>query len=237
MLINNIDLTPYLRIKKITGRGMIKNEIVLRSTASNRKTYYQKKRRPPRILGVEADIKADNEEELRQKIDELNGILNVDKVASIIFKDENQKEYFGIPEASDEDDDFIFMHKGKLKIVCPDPNKYGRELTPSFSSGSLSLEYNATAEAYPTLKATANGSMDSITISNGEESLKINYGFIAGDTLTVDFNKNKVMINDIVNMPTIDLNNPNFFPIKRGLNNWTISPNVTANLELREVWL
>jgi predicted phage tail component-like protein len=236
LIFNGTDLTPYLKIKKISGRGPVKREIYIKEIAGKDGGYYQKKRRPVRVLTIEADIKSQDEFELRDKIDELNGILNVDGPSSIVFPDEPEKEYFGIPEINDDGDEFLYYHKGALIIVCPDPNKYGQSKNVSLSSGLATVAISGNEKVKPTLNVTFTSSASNFSISNGIDTLNIIYDFVATDTLELDFAKKKVKINGIVNMLTIDLNNPIFFDFVPGNNNITINPATTATLTYREAW-
>jgi predicted phage tail component-like protein len=237
LIFNGTDLSPYLKIKKISGRGPVKREISIKEISGKDGGYYQKQRRPIRVLTVEADIKSQDEFELRDKIDELNGILNVDGPSLIVFPDEPEKEYYGAPEMSDDGDEFIYYHKGALVFVCPDPNKYAAEKNANLSSGSVAVILNGNEKTpHFSLTATINIATPNFTISNGVDTLKINYDFIAGDTLDIDFKTRKVKINDIVNMPTVDLNSPTFFKLRPGTNNIAITPATTATLFYKEAW-
>ncbi|MRG87009.1 distal tail protein Dit [Salinibacillus xinjiangensis] len=149
MLFNGLDLTPYLKIKAISGRGISQTELAMLEVPGMNGAHLQRKRRPPRPLEIEADIRANNPEELRIKMDELNGILAVDEPVPIVFLDEPNITYYGIPESTGENDEFPFMHQGQLTIICPDPYKYGPELTADIPSDTVTLTNEGTADADP----------------------------------------------------------------------------------------
>jgi predicted phage tail component-like protein len=237
MLFNGVDLTPYFREKKITGRGILSRILTMKETPNRPGAYFQKKKRPVRILNITGDVRAGSEAELRTTIDELNGILNVSSPVPVIFPDEPEMVYYGIPEIAEEGEDFTFIHKGGMTIVCPDPDKYGETHTPSFSAGSLAITYAGTAPSFPVLTVTMDSASPDFVISNGTDTLRVIYAFAIGDTLEVDFKTRKVTINGVVNMPTVDLNNPDFFPLMPGPNNLTITPATTSTVTYREVWL
>lgn len=237
MIINGVDLTPYFRDKSIKGRGIVKHNVQLKDIVNKPGAYYQKKKRPPRVLIIEGDVRANNPEELRTTIDTLNGLLDFPSPVSVKFNDEPNMEYFGIPEESDEGDEYTFLHRGAIKIICPDPDKYGLTKTPAFAAGALTINYLGTAEAYPVISGTITAATSSIEIKKGTRSMKVNYNFIVGDTFSFDFKKRKITINGVINMPTLDLNKYDFFELSRGNNVLTITPSINATVTYREAWL
>jgi predicted phage tail component-like protein len=236
MLFNGIDLTPYFREKAITGRGILSRIVTLKEMPNRPGAYFQKKKRPVRVLNITGDVRADTPELLRTTMDELNGILDVPSPVPIVFPDEPNITYYGIPEAADDGEEYTFIHKGGMTILCPDPDKYGQTFTPSFSAGALAINHGGTVEAYPTMNVTMDVASPDLVLSNGADTLRIIYDFIIGDTLEINFKTRKVTINGVVNMPTVDLNNPNFFPLMPGPNNLTIVPATTATVTYREVF-
>src|SRR5690606_33120615 len=111
--------------------------------------YYSQKRRPPRVIEIEADIRASNREELRTKLDQLNAILDVDQPVPIVFPDEPDMIYYGIPESTGEGNEYTFLHQGQLTIICPDPYKYGDEVIVEFPSDVVTVTNEGTTEADP----------------------------------------------------------------------------------------
>lgn len=149
MLFNGIDLSPYLRIKEIHGRGISPSELTLIDVPAMDGAYYSQKRRPPRVIEIEADIRASNREELRTKLDQLNAILDVDQPVPIVFPDEPNMIYYGIPESTGEGNEYTFLHQGQLTIICPDSYKYGDEVIVEFPSDVVTVTNEGTTEADP----------------------------------------------------------------------------------------
>ena len=149
MIFNGIDLSPYLRIKEIHGRGISPSELTLIDVPAMDGAYYSQKRRPPRVIEIEADIRASNREELRTKLDQLNAILDVDQPVPIVFPDEPDMIYYGIPESTGEGNEYTFLHQGQLTIICPDPYKYGDEVIVEFPSDVVTVTNEGTTEADP----------------------------------------------------------------------------------------
>ena len=155
MIFNGIDLSPYLRIKEIHGRGISPSELTLIEVPAMDGAYYSQKRRPPRVIEIEADIRASNREELRTKLDQLNAILDVDQPVPIIFPDEPGMIYYGIPESTGEGNEYTFLHQGQLAIICPDPYKYGDEVIVEFPSDVVTVTNEGTTEADPVFELEA----------------------------------------------------------------------------------
>ncbi|MGX9931948.1 distal tail protein Dit [Virgibacillus salarius] len=152
MNFNGIDLQPYFRIISVTGRGVTEYELTTVDVPKMPGVYYAGKKRPPRIISVEIQIRGKNREEIRKKIDELNGILDVNEAVPIIFPDEPDMTYFGIPEFADEGNEYTFKHNCRLTIYCPDPYKYGEEQSHEFASDTFTVQNEGTAEAKPIIE-------------------------------------------------------------------------------------
>lgn len=148
MIFNGVDLGDYLKIKSIRGRGLSPNELVLIDIPGMDGSYMQDKKRPIRLIEIEGNIKAENREELRTKIDDLNGILSVDEPVPINFYDEPNMTYYGMPRETAENNEFTFMHESVLTIVCLDPYKYGPEKQEELEF-QTTINNEGTAESYP----------------------------------------------------------------------------------------
>lgn len=239
MIFNGNDLSPYLKIKSIKGRGIINNDIYLRDAINMDGAHFQSKKRPLRPIYIEANIIASNRESLRTRIDTLNGLLNVNEPKQIIFSDQPSMEFKGIFAQSGEDEEFPFMHQGQMTIVCPDPNKYGNthtHLPEEFVDDSITVQNNGTEKAYATVEVLFNADMPDFIITNGLDTLRIIFNFVVGNTLEIDFKKRKVYINNQLNMNIVDLNNPNFFSLTPGYNYIDKSLGTDVTITYRDVF-
>ena len=237
MNFNGIDMSPYLRVRSIEGRGPLKREVTFTSLSGVDGAYFQRVRKPIRPLKVSIDIRGSDEYELRKNMDTLNGVLNVEAPVPIIFDDENDRTYYGIPEGSEDGDEYTFLSKSAITILCLDPDKYGQTKTVSIT-GTQIVNYAGTEKASPTIDVTFTAASSEFIISNDGKELRIIYDFVIGSTLNIDFEKWKVTIDGVLNMPTVDINNPNFFKLKPGVNNLSISPSgETVTLTYSEVFV
>lgn len=193
MIFNGIDLSPYLRIKEIHGRGISPSELTLIDVPAMDGAYYSQKRRPSRVIEIEADIRASNREELRTKLDQLNAILDVDQPVPIVFPDEPDMIYYGIPESTGEGNEYTFLHQGQLTIICPDPYKYGDEVIVEFPSDTVIVENPGTAPSEPIFELTATKQTTFAMVTNGEQYMAIGR---PEDAIDVPASDREVVLND-----------------------------------------
>jgi predicted phage tail component-like protein len=86
-------------------------------------TYMQNYYQDSRIIEVEYQVFADSPEELMQKYNVLNGLLNF-KEAKLIFADESDKYYIGSKAESEAPPKGRLNVTSTFTIYCPDPHKY-----------------------------------------------------------------------------------------------------------------
>lgn len=110
------------------------------------------------LEGAELDFNAD-ETELIERMNKLNALLDVEEEVQIIFRDEPDKFFMGIPTGSAEISRGLGIISGTFQIFCADPFKYSTEVysaTPvKDDDGYLSfvIDYDGTHKAYPTFEA------------------------------------------------------------------------------------
>lgn len=152
MNFNGTDLTTILKVNKITGRGLTEWEVGTLAVPNRDGLYYRNgsKRRKERIINVDVTIMAKSMRDLRGKIDQLNNILDVDEPKPLIFSDEPDKVYYAIPETPSNGDDGIdYINQSTIKFICPDPYKYGPEISLSFDTDVFTISNNGATEAKP----------------------------------------------------------------------------------------
>lgn len=189
MIFNGIDLSEYLTVNEIKGRGLVTHDIMTQDIPGRPGTRYIGKHRPPRVLEVSVTILASRAGGLRDIIDELNGILNVSEPVPIQFKDELKYTYYGIPEEVSEGYEFTYFHQDKIKIICTDPYKYGEEEF-HFLDRYTRIPNEGTSETYPifTFQVTEDTSLvsvsnlDNLTPSGDRRTIYIGEPFASGDT-------------------------------------------------------
>jgi len=156
---NGVDLSSYLRVTDIRGRGINEIEFNELTVPGRDGSYFVSKRKPKRIIENDYKISALTQTELRQKIDELNAILDVDGPVPIEYADEPGKTYYGMAYSDGQSQQILSYEKGTLYFVCFDPHKYGPTITqtiidPSGGEANPVVLNDGTAETYPIFKAT-----------------------------------------------------------------------------------
>src|SRR5690606_1592335 len=146
---NGVDLSTYFSVQEIRGRGIVQYDTSMIEVAAMDGAYIKGRRRPVRTIEVDVIISADNHEELREKIDVINGILHVDKPVPIVFSDEPGRVYYGVVSDTLETTEFVSLHKGTITFLCPDPYKYGDEVIVEFPSDVVTVTNEGTTEADP----------------------------------------------------------------------------------------
>lgn len=94
--------------------------------------------------------------------------------------------------------------------------------------------------SYPTsiiITAVLEESMPYVEFSLGDERLRLHYDFEPKDVIKVDFEKEKVYINNELQMETIDLLYADFFKLKHGVNEIKTIPTMQLTVDYREGWL
>lgn len=216
MLFNGTNLSSHLKIRSISGRGLAESEVSTLSTSGGNGARFQRKRRPMRILKIEADIRAKNREELRENIDKINGILAVDQPVPITFFDEPDITYFGTPETASENDEYFFKHQGTFTIVCPDPFKYGKEQKITAATTYQTIRVVGTSDTPWTTQTTFGADADQFILeANTGLYVQLDYNFIQGDVLKIDYKYRKVTLNGKLLMTPISLQT-NWLPLQPG---------------------
>lgn len=149
MNFNGIDMSPYFSINNIVGRGISPSELSLVDVPGMDGAYVSSKRRPVRVIDMDITVRVGSGETLRKRIDEINEIFSVSEPAPIVFDDEPDMTYYGIPEATVDSLEFEGTYQGSISIVCPDPYKYGQEWGAHFENDGISFSRRGTAESRP----------------------------------------------------------------------------------------
>jgi predicted phage tail component-like protein len=256
VLFNGTDLSDLIVVDpdKITGRGPLYQVITMQDISGRRNgSYFVRKKRPSRTLGVPFTLIGKSNIDKRQKVDELNNILYVPEPSSIVFEDESDKTYYGIIDGVPDWNEIVETGQGILPFTCPDPNKYGpsKTLTMGVSEGDTVVtlfadqaseyaDYGAPVSALPVFNVTFDNPSSEYKITHVESGkyVRVIYDFVAGDTLIIDHKTRKITINDVTHMTALDWANSEFFELVTGNNHFTITDGV-ANTDITYIprWL
>ncbi|MHA4046472.1 distal tail protein Dit [Bacillus cereus] len=129
----------FLVVNDIRGRSVSNNEIQTLSVPHRDGAYFLNARKPTKPLEVDISIKGSK---LRKRIDELNNVLSVNKPVPIIFTDEPEFTYYGIPESISENGEIGTFHKVTISFLRTDPIKYGPLKSVDFENDGQGLIAN-----------------------------------------------------------------------------------------------
>ena len=234
MSFNNTTLP--LRIRKVSGRGPIQQEVV-RQVRITGGSHYVKSRLLERVLTVDYAILTSGLEDNRAKIDALNSILFVKEPVPIVFSDEPTKTYYGILDGTQDFEEMIFKGEGNLVFLCPDPYKYGTERTYTLSSSPIVNGGTASTDAIFTATFTASATEFKITHQQTGKFVRVIWNFVQGDVLVIDLSKRKITINNNLQMAAYDwMSQP--FQLQPGNNNFTLTPSnvTTTQIKFKPRW-
>lgn len=99
------------------------------------------------------------------------------------------------------------------------------------------VDVKGTASVEPFITAVIKDEIPYMQLSHGDEILRIHYDFKKNDVVKVDFEKEKVFINDELNMKTIDLLYADFFKLDPGINEIRTVPTMQLDIKYTERWI
>ena len=174
MKFNDVEMPSWFRIIDIYGRGIASRNLDLVSVTGMHGAHLNEVITPPKYLEIKVRIDAKDRLELSERIDEINAILDVQEPVPIVFSDEPNWTYYGIPEITSDEGRKTFFARDTVTIVCPDPYKYGPEKTVIFPSDVVAYDYKGSAEALPIYEMTVTAPITFAMIQNHlEESMLI----------------------------------------------------------------
>lgn len=136
-------------ITDVRGRGILQNEVELIEVAGKAGAYFSHRKIPVRILEVDIVVAGDNPTDLRHRIREINRVLSVEEPKPIVFSDDDQITYHGIPAESTEGGEIVSTSESTIVFVCADPYSYSPEIDHPFEFDVTTVENNGSEEAEP----------------------------------------------------------------------------------------
>ena len=149
MIFNGTSLEDKFTITDIRGRGILVNNIESIEVAGKAGEYFINKKIPARLLEVDIIIASDSDSDLRKKIREINAILSVDEPKKIVFSDDEEVHYYGIPAESQENGEIVATSQATISLVCVDPFAYSDEKEHYFEFDVTTLVNEGSEESEP----------------------------------------------------------------------------------------
>lgn len=138
---------------------------------------------------------------------------------------------YDIDNITPEDGEFT------LTLVMVDPVLFGLSITqtlidPNNANANLIIQYSGTAEGFPIFTVTFTAAASDFKLmSPSGEYVRVIWGFVAGDVLIIDHEKEKITINDNVIMTALDWANSDFFVLEKETA-ITVEPSDTAVVKI-----
>lgn len=181
MTFNDVDLAAeftgpgdaYFVVNEVRGRGVLPEVVDLVHVQGMDGAHLSGKTTPERVIEIDITLKGESVEDLRERIERLNSILHSEKEVAISFADEPDRTYFGTLADVSYRAEISHIYQATLVIICPDPYKYGPELTADFPSDTVIVENPGTADADPIFELTAKEQTTFATVSNGEQYMMV----------------------------------------------------------------
>ena len=149
MMFDGYNLKDEFTILDVRGRGILQNEVELIEVAGKAGAYFSHRKIPIRVLEVDVAITGDNPTDLRKRIRKINKILSVDEPKPIVFSDDPEITYHGIPEQSSDSGDIVSTNTSTIVFVCADPYSYSPEIKHEFESDVTRVVNNGSEESEP----------------------------------------------------------------------------------------
>ncbi|MEK5052042.1 distal tail protein Dit [Niallia sp. FSL K6-0212] len=214
-----------IKVKEVGGRGPLSQNVIRSKTPNRPGTTYKKKEYPERPLPVSFYLlETTSLEELREQVDSLSAMLDVEGPKPTVFSDEPSKVYYSILDGEPDWEEIKHYGKGVLPMLRLDPLKYGQEKTVT----STTIINEGTASCTPIFNVEFTSAANEFRVQNEDgKFVRVIWAFVAGDKLVVDFKKRKITINYTVRMTSLDFSS-NWFELRPGENKLTVTPSSVA---------
>lgn len=237
---------PAFRTLYATGRESFFSDVSELALESLDGAVFLRRRLTARTITVGYMITAESPEAFRLAFNWLCKLMSGTQV-QIVFADEPDKYYIGTCKSVGTPEAGKLCCKAEMEIYCADPCKYAvEETTVSASNNVLTVEYDGTYPARPTLNALFTGDATQVIFSgdaivtagdaDAESAL-----FVSGDYVQIDCNEAKIYLNNVSTPSLGDIANQyEDFLLQPGTN--VITPAYTGatpvfTLTYREAWL
>lgn len=153
---NGLSFATDMRVNEISGRGLTPSDVSTRAVPGMVGAHAGRKTRHVREITIKFTVVGTSLTNLRDKINLLSERLDLDEVAPLVFSDEPDKTYYAIMVGASDDEEIKTYGFGTLTFLCPDPYKYGPEMTATLNTetGSI-INVAGTAPTKPIIELTA----------------------------------------------------------------------------------
>lgn len=166
---NGSSFADDMRVNEISGRGLTPSEVTTRKVPGMAGAHAGRKSRSMREITIKFTVIGTSLTNLRDKINSLSSRLDLDEVAPLVFSDEPDKTFYAIMVNASDDDEIKTYGFGTLVFLCPDPYKYGPEMTATLHTDVASIiNVAGTAPTKPVIELTATSQSTFAMVANDE---------------------------------------------------------------------
>lgn len=143
------------RTLNVTGREALDSEIDVIETKARNGARFRSRRHLPRVITVRYQIEAKTSQELMEKYNRLNHLLDAEE-ATLIFHDEPDKFFIGTKQKMSPPKEGNLCTKGEFELYCADPFKYSVEQYEVRAvDGAITTHYRGTIPNPPVFRIRA----------------------------------------------------------------------------------
>ena len=185
---------PYLTVLSRKRRYWAPRQILLQEKIRVG-SRIKRVKRGVRIEEVTVEIASDSANDLRGTSEDLANWLLTDSVEELIFDDEKNRKYMAIVDGSFEPDEIVSHGYGVVKFLVPESAKRGASKSLNLSTTSANHTITGQTETPWTVEVTFTESANRFELWAGDIYLQLNYSFIEGDKLVIEYTGRKVTLN------------------------------------------
>lgn len=160
-----------------------------------------------------------------QKIKEdLAGWLVTKNPKPLEFADDPNRFYLAVVDGEMDLDEFLYWGEGLIKFVCPDPFKYSdqKQINVNLTNNKVIDGHESTLWKTKTT-FTSSASSYELQFNSQDKTelrdickLKLNYDFIRGDILEIDYRKRKITVNGVDRSNILSILQSNYMELPIG---------------------
>lgn len=179
MIVNGVDLSEYMRIKRINRQLAPSVENIVFDVPGMHGAHHIRNIRKARKIEVEFTVIGNSVSDRIEKAHIIAGYVTSEQDMTIILPDEPEKVYIGSLSGETNLDEILHTAQGTLTFFCSDPHILDdTEQTAQFNAnGQLTVLNDGTAETYPSFSIAFNQPTTFFEIVNLTTEKRVRLGF------------------------------------------------------------
>jgi|SRR5690625_232990 len=185
---------PYLLVTHRVRRYWAPRELVL---TENRRVGSRLRhiKTGVRVEEVHVEISDTADMDIKKTAEDFAEWLLSDTEKELVFDDEIDRSYYAIVDGGFDAEEIVRVGYGVIRFVCPDPYKSGRTRLLNLSATAETFVISGQIKASWTSRTVFEQSADQFVLETGPGKVTLNYEFIAGDVLDIDYTSRRITLN------------------------------------------